>query len=228
MRQADLDCVRRLFRDDLFLSVDKLLSYPQGRLQHQDQEEALLETLQLLVSTAAHALNYRACLPQSDATAELDSDLVPVAQCMLSLFHQHRPLIGQLAFQEVPPSGQLFDYADNLADDWAQPQFSSQADDEDAAVDEEDEQLEPAVERHRWLVHLINLFGYLHGFDNIMQVCWHAYGLQDSKCGNWLGLLVGARAVQQLSSFAKAEVAGATAVVNSCDETFWSTMQRLN
>jgi hypothetical protein len=182
MRQADLDCVRRLFRDDLFLSVDKLVSYPQSsRLQHQDQEDALLETLQLLVSTAAYALNYRACLPASDATAELDSDLVPVAQCMLNLFNQHRPLMEQLAFQDVPPPGQLFEYADNLADDWAQRQFASEADNEDAAVEEEDQQLEPAAERHRWLVHLINLFGHLHGFDNIMQVCRHVQGLQDSS-----------------------------------------------
>ncbi|KAF6260179.1 hypothetical protein COO60DRAFT_1700419 [Scenedesmus sp. NREL 46B-D3] len=172
MRQADLDCVRRLFRDDLFLSVDKLLSYHQSsRLPLQDQEDVLLETLQLLVATAAHALSYRACLPPGDATAELDSDLVPVAQCMLNLFNMHRPLMLQLADEEVPASSKLFEYADSLPEDWAQRQFASDADNDDpAAVEEEDEQLEPVLERNRWLVHLINLFGYLHGFDTILQV----------------------------------------------------------
>eukprot|EP00882_Tetradesmus_deserticola_P005884 GHRQ01006196.1.p1 GENE.GHRQ01006196.1~~GHRQ01006196.1.p1 ORF type:complete len:603 (+),score=271.77 GHRQ01006196.1:248-2056(+) len=172
MRQADLDCVRRLFRDDLFLSVDKLLNYHQSsRLPQQDQEEALFETLQLLVATAAHAISYRACLPASDATAELDSDLVPVAQCMLNLFNMHRPLMHHLAEEEVPASSQPFEYADNLPEIWAQRQFTSDADNDDPiAVDEQVEPLEPVVERNRWLVHLINHFGYLHGFDNILQL----------------------------------------------------------
>ncbi|WIA22029.1 hypothetical protein OEZ85_004379 [Tetradesmus obliquus] len=172
MRQTDLDCVRRLFRDDLFLSVDKLLSYPQSSmLPHQDQEEVLLETLQLLVATAAHALSYRACLAPGDATAELDSDLVPVAQCMLNLFNMNKKLMLQLADEEVPASSKLFEYADSVPDAWAQRQFSSHADNDDpAAVEEDEEQLEPAVERNRWLVHLVNLFGYLHGFENILQL----------------------------------------------------------
>jgi hypothetical protein len=172
MRQADLDCVRRFFRDELFLSVDKLLTYPQSSmLPHQDQEEALLETLQLLVSTAAHALNYRACLAPGDVTADLDNDLVPVAQCLLQLFNMHRKLLAQIADDEVPALSKLFEYAENLPEEWAQRQFTSHADDDDpAAVEEDEEQLEPAVERHRWLVHLVNLFGYLRGFDHIMQV----------------------------------------------------------
>lgn len=168
MRQADLDCVRRFFREDLLLCFDKVLQYPQRlELSNHDVAETLLETLQYMVWVAADALVYRGSLDSADATPDLDCDLTPVVQCMLNLFNWRKPLLEVLAEEELPAMDKVFSgFADRMPNDWADPIFQQEQED----PEENEEQQEPADERHRWLVHLINLFGFFNGFNQIVHV----------------------------------------------------------
>eukprot|EP00879_Flechtneria_rotunda_P017730 GHRR01018586.1.p1 GENE.GHRR01018586.1~~GHRR01018586.1.p1 ORF type:complete len:506 (+),score=147.82 GHRR01018586.1:302-1819(+) len=165
IRQADLDCVRRFFREELYGNVDKVLQFPQAsKFGLHDAEEHVLETLQLLVLVAAEAFEYRTSLQPSAQTLELDADLQPVAQSLLHLFNMHKPLHSEVADAEVPETTVEFNQlADQLSEKWALSYF------EDNEMEEGDVQNEePMVERHRWLTHLVNLFGHVGGFNSLL------------------------------------------------------------
>lgn len=166
MRQADLDSVRRFFRDDMYYGVDKMLQYPNSiKVANDCQHEGVMEVLQWVVCVAADALCYRAHLDPADVVPDLDEDIALVAQTMLNVFNQHRNLHQLVKDMDVPVLADQFQ-EHVLDSDYARPIMLSDPD--ELAEGEEPE--EPALERHRWLVVLINTFATLNGFQAIISV----------------------------------------------------------
>lgn len=166
MRQADLDSIRRFFRDDLFHSVDKMLQFPISiKVAGDNVHEGVMEALQWAACVAAGALQYRAQLDPADVVpSDLDADLVPVAQSMLQLFNQHKNLHCQVSEYELPPMLDIFE--GRLPDhEYARP---LQPDLED--LGEGDDPDAPVYEKHRWLAALINTFAGFQGFEAIVKV----------------------------------------------------------
>lgn len=164
MRQADLDSIRRFFRDDLLHSVDKMLQFPNSIkvAGNRSLEDGVMEALQWAACVAAGALRYRAELDPADVVSDLDADFVPVAQSMLQLFNQHKNLHQQVADFDLP---QILDFFHgHVESEYARP-IRDELD--DLGVDDPDA---PVVERHRWLAALINTFAGFHGFNAIVKV----------------------------------------------------------
>eukprot|EP00878_Enallax_costatus_P022845 GHUV01024275.1.p1 GENE.GHUV01024275.1~~GHUV01024275.1.p1 ORF type:complete len:537 (+),score=158.41 GHUV01024275.1:657-2267(+) len=166
MRQSDLDSIRRFFKEDMLYSVDKILQYPTSiKAPPGDNiQEFLLEALQWAACVAADALHYRTQLQAADLAADLDADLVPVAQSMLNLFNQHRQLHHLVQDMELPHVVDMFALHVNNSE-YAVPV----KDEPEDSVDAQDPDDQP-MERYKWLAALINTFAGFHGFDAIVAL----------------------------------------------------------
>jgi hypothetical protein len=179
MRQQDLDSMRRFFRDELFLCMDRLMQFPgTGRVHMQESEDIVLEAMVLLALVAAHVLHYRISLPAAEVPADLDSDLVPLAQALLNLFNKHKHVYDHLMEQELPPMPAEYE---SLAacEEWAPRRFQ-RVGFVTAGQEEQqhDEDTEPCVEHNRWWTYIVNAFGQFKGFEHIMTV---SESLQSSR-----------------------------------------------
>lgn len=136
----------------------------------QESEDIVLDAMVVLAVVAAHMLHYRINLPAADVPADLDSDLVPLAQALLTLFNKHKHVYDHLIDQELPPMPAEYE---NLAasEEWAPRRFQ-RVDFMTAGEDEQqqDDDTEPCVEHNRWWTYLVNAYGQFKGFDHIMTV----------------------------------------------------------
>lgn len=175
-----MDAVRRFFRDDLQLAMDKLLCSHGPRAPQ--VEYILFESLLLVVMIATEMLKYRK--HQSAAVlSELDADLSPLMLVVLGVLGTHRPLHDSRELELVPD--QLVDRYEPHAYDndveWVvertrspTPHQEQQEDDmqEDGALDDE------PIPINLWFTHLANTFGRMDGFNLIIQVRLQGEGLE--------------------------------------------------
>eukprot|EP00775_Hariotina_reticulata_P001572 gene1572-1911_t len=171
LRQQDLDSMRRFFRDELYLSMERLMQFPgTGRVHMQESEDIVLDAMLLLAVVAGHMLQYRISLPAADVPADLDSDLLPLAQALLTLFNKHKHIYDHLIDQELPPMPADYEVL-ATSEEWAPRRFQ-RVDFMTAGEDEQqqDDDTEPCVEHSRWWTYLVNAFGQFKGFDHIMTL----------------------------------------------------------
>ena len=184
-----MDCVRRFLREDLQPGMDKLLFIGKQSRVFLD-EEAAFEALQLLVMLASGMLRYRQ-QQSPEVLQELDADMTPLMNVVLSAFNNQRPLHQRVAAYEVPEAVLAkygaFDAPDEVQ--WVQPKL-----DDEASMQLQDEDLDDmqddVQEVLQWWSHIVQTFGNMQGFEVIIEVGAHGWPAQQkSRGGGALPLL---------------------------------------
>ncbi len=169
MRQNDLECVRRVFREVVPPAFHRCFrDEAAARLAHYN-EDALFDTLVALCQVGAEMLSFRSTLRHHSAAEQLlevDQDVLPLVHCLTMAFDR-----GLLVYRHNPPLPEPHASEQHLPRGvFARPcSFpgvqKAPVGNADPGMSEEEEEEEDA-----WLLDLLDLRGDASGVEAICEV----------------------------------------------------------